>query len=96
MLSLFWMAFWGGLTALAVAAGVSVHMRRKDLLASNVPMVDDDAVERILATGKLPARDVRAIDLPLLVEDDEPLDPDEIDDEENRFWSESWDEPNEW
>jgi len=96
MLSLFWIAFWGGLTLLAVAAGVSVHARRKDLLASSVPTVDDEAIERILSTGKLPARDVHAFDLPLLVEDDEPLDQEEIDDEENRFWSESWDEPTEW
>ena len=96
MLSVFWIAFWGGLALLAVAAGVSVHVRRRELLASSVPTVDDDAIERILTTGELPARDVHPVDLTLLVEDEGPLDLEEIDDEENRFWSESWDEPTEW
>jgi hypothetical protein len=48
-----------------------------------IPPVDDQAVETILSMGTL------------AVEDDEPLDIEEIDDEERRFWSESWDEPEE-
>jgi hypothetical protein len=47
-------------------------------------VVDDDAVRSILERGVL------------VTEDDEPLDYDEIDEEERRFWSESWDEPDEW
>jgi hypothetical protein len=48
-----------------------------------VPVVDDRAVSQILETGVLAA------------EDDEPLDQAGIDEEERRFWSERWDEPEE-
>jgi len=95
MLTLFWIVFWAGLAALVLAAGVSLHVRRRELVASTVPVVDDAAIEQILQTGELEAPE-RAGGLPLVLEDDEPLDPDEIDDEEERFWSESWDEPTEW
>ncbi|HET9949600.1 MAG TPA: hypothetical protein VFQ22_11805 [Longimicrobiales bacterium] len=78
-MTLFWVVFWGGLTVLAVAAGVTLHARRRELFESVVPPVDDEAVRRILATGQLAV--------------DEPLDLEEIDQEEQRFWSESWDEP---
>lgn len=97
MLTFFWMAFWAGLATLVVAAGVSLHVRRKEAIASVVPTVDDDAVERILETGRLHVPDPEHGELPIVVEDDdEPLDQGEIDDEEERFWSESWDEPTEW
>ncbi len=59
-------------------------MRRKELLASSLSKVDDDAIAEILERGEL------------YVEDDEPLDLAEIDEEEERFWSETWDEPEEW
>lgn len=95
MIALFWIAFWAALAFLVVAAGVSLHVRRKEAIASTVPMVDDAAMERILRTGELAAREREPLDLDLILEDD-PLDPAEIDDEEERFWSESWDEPNEW
>ena len=84
MLTLFWIAFGAGLAALVVAAGVSLHVRRKEVHASAAPVIDDSAIERILQTGEL------------MVEEHEPLDQEEIDDEEERFWSESWDEPTEW
>lgn len=96
MLSLFWMVFWAGLAALVVAAGVSVHARRKDALASSVPLVDDAVMEQILRTGELRVDEYDLNDFPMIVEDEEPSDQDEIDDEEERFWSESWDEPTEW
>lgn len=95
MLTLFWILLWAGLAMLVIAAGLSLHVRRKDAIASTVPMVDDDAIERILATGELVVVDDDAPDLGLLLEQ-EALDPREIDDEEERFWSESWDEPTEW
>lgn len=38
-------------------------------------------------------KDLRRIELGLLVEVDEPLDLQTIRDEEKEFWSESWDEP---
>lgn len=96
MLALFWIAFWGGLAALVVAAGVRLHVRRKEAIASSVPRVDDDAIDKILSTGELTVEDRPPGALPLVLEDDEPLDMGEIDDEEERFWSESWDEPTEW
>ena len=46
-------------------------------------MVDDGAVSQILEKGVL------------ALDEDEPLDQREIDDEERRFWSERWDEPEE-
>ena len=96
VLTLFWIVFWAGLAALVVAAGVSLHVRRKEAIASDVPLVDDEAVQRILRTGELSVADPVTVDLDLILEDAEPLDQEEIDDEEERFWSESWDEPTEW
>ncbi len=47
--------------------------------------LDDVAIEQIIEQGEI------------WVDEDYPLDLDEIDDEEERFWSESWDEPQgEW
>jgi hypothetical protein len=83
MLTLFWILLWALLAALTVAAGWSVYERRRRLLQRR-PLVDDDAIRAILDTGELH------------VEDDEPLDLEEIDQEEERFWSESWDEPDDW
>lgn len=48
------------------------------------PIVDDDAIERILAQGIL------------VTDDDEPLDEEEIARAEAEFWEESWDEPDEY
>jgi hypothetical protein len=96
MITLFSIVLWAGLAALVVAAALRVHSRRRELLASSVPTVDDDAIERILTTGELRAAERLSTDLPFIVEDEEPLDTREIDDEEERFWSESWDEPTEW
>ena len=95
MLTLFWILFWAGLAVLVIAAGLSLHVRRKEAIASTVPIVDDEAIERILATGELVVHDPEGLDLELLLEPD-ALDTKEIDDEEERFWSESWDEPTEW
>ena len=96
MFGLFWIVFWAGLAALVVAAAVSLRTRKRERLGSSVPFVDDDAVEQILAVGRLQGTDLDPGDLPIVMEDDEPLDQGEIDDEEERFWSESWDEPSEW
>ena len=77
MLTLFWIVLWAGLAALVVAAGVSLHVRKREALASSVPIVDDDAIERILTTGQLTVEDTGG-DFPLIVEDAEPLDHEEI------------------
>ena len=72
--------FGAGFALLAVAAGVTIHLRRRDAY-ERVPVVDDAVIEQIIERGEI------------YVEDDEPLDLDVIEDEEERFWSESWDEP---
>jgi hypothetical protein len=83
MLTLFWIIFGAFLAALAIAAGLSIHFRRRELLAASLSTVDDRAIELILRKGEL-------------FVDDEPLDLDEIDEEEQRFWSETWEEPEDW
>jgi hypothetical protein len=83
MLTLFWILFWALLAALTVAAGWSLYERRRRLLRRQ-PLVDDDAIQSILDTGEL------------YVDEDEPLNLQEIDEEEERFWSETWDEPDDW
>jgi len=83
MLTLFWLVFWAGFVLLTFAAGVTLHIRRKEAIAAASPIVDDDVLDQILTTGEV------------WVEEDEPLDLEGIDDEEERFWSESWDEPSE-
>lgn len=80
MIALFWFVFGAGFALLTVAAGVTLHARRRDAYA-RVPVVDDALIDQIIEQGEVH------------VEDDEPLDLDAIDDEEERFWSESWDEP---
>jgi hypothetical protein len=84
MFSLFWILFWGGLTGLVFVAGLSLRTRLRERLAAREPRVDDEAVRAILETGRL------------VTDEDEPLDWEEIEEEERRFWSESWDEPDEW
>jgi len=83
MLTLLWILFWAVAAALTVAAGWSLYERRKRL-ARRQPVLDDDAIQRILETGEL------------YVEEDEPLNLRAIDEEEERFWSETWDEPEDW
>jgi hypothetical protein len=83
MLTLFWVVLWLALTGLMVLAAIRLHVRHKELAASSLPQVDDDAIHEILETGEL-------------TDDDEPLDLHEIGESEERFWSESWDEPDEW
>lgn len=77
---------WVGLALLASAAGVRTLLRlRAGRAARGVPRVDDRALERILATGRL--EDDR----------DEPLDVEAAQRAEEEFWSESsWDEPEEY
>ena len=83
MVALFWIVFWAGLVVLAFAAGISLRVRLRQHVRPRIPVVDDEALDSILTTGTL------------TVEDDEPLDIRDIDEEERKFWSESWDEPEE-
>lgn len=79
-MAFFWFVFGAGFALLAMAAGVTVHARRRRTYR-RVPTVDDALIAQIIEHGAV------------RVEDDDPLDLDVIDDEEERFWSESWDEP---
>jgi len=84
MIALFWFVFGAGLASLTIAAGVTLRQRRIAAFQRR-PVVDDRVVEQIITEGKV------------WLDDDEPLDLEEIDDEEERFWSERWDEPsNDW
>ncbi len=66
---------------LAVVAAVVVPLRLRSR-KGGVGGLDDAQIRRIEETGRL--------------EVDEPLDREEIQAEEKRFWEESWDEPEEW
>lgn len=83
MFTLFWMALWAAFMVLAFVAGLSVRTRTRERIRRPGPHVDDEAVRRILETGSL------------VTDEDEALDLEEIAEEERRFWSESWDDPDE-
>jgi hypothetical protein len=83
MLAIFSFGLGVGFALLVVAAAVTLHVRRRSAFTW-VPVVDDAVMEQIIERGEIYV-------------DDEELDLDAIDDEEDRFWSESWDEPSgEW
>jgi hypothetical protein len=79
---LIWFVFWSILTVLVIAACIFAYVRRRASFA-RAPRIDDAAVRAIVETGALS------------LEDDEPLDMREIGEQEERFWSETWDEPEE-
>lgn len=67
--------------ALALGAGIR-YRRRLAGLREDPARLDDELIRRIEAEGE--------VDL------EEPLDLAEAREEEDRFWSEPWDEPDEW
>jgi hypothetical protein len=75
---------WSALAALGAAAGIGAYVRRRRQIDASRSRVDDEAIRKILATGSL------------TVDEDEPLDIATIDAEEQRFWSETWDEPDDF
>lgn len=75
---------WGGLAVLAVVGGAVVRRKLGASLERAEQALDDDAIRRIVETGSL------------TVDQDPPLDLEEIEEEEERFWSETWDEPEDW
>lgn len=84
MLTFFWTFFWAALTVLVLVAAVALRARIRNWLEEQGrPRVDDDTVRQILERGTV------------VSEEDEPLDLEEIEEEERRFWGESWDEPEE-
>ena len=69
----------------AALAGVRYALRMRAMRSSSgVPRVDDAAIRRILETGSLS------------MNDGEPLDMDAAARAEEEFWSETWDEPEEY
>lgn len=67
---------------LALVAGVLYLLRRAEVRRQRQAGVTDELLRRIEEHGR--------------VEMDEPLDLEEIQREEDRFWAESWDEPETW
>jgi hypothetical protein len=77
--------FWGVLAVVVGLAGIRLWSRlRSARRAGGVPRVDDDALRQILETGSIET------------DEDEPLDLDAAARAEEEFWSESWDEPEEY
>lgn len=74
----------GFLVALVAVSGLRLRRRIRRRSGRRVPMVDDQAIRDILERGTL------------VTDDDPPLDQGEIDEAERRFWSDRWDEPEEW
>ncbi|HZD03513.1 MAG TPA: hypothetical protein VE173_01305 [Longimicrobiales bacterium] len=77
--------FWLACAALLVAAALRLRSRLRRAREGRDPMVDDDVLRRIIEEGVV------------RTDEDEPLDLDEIREEERRFWEgEEWDEADEW
>ena len=68
------------LALLGAAAAIVMRRRIRDYVAGP-DVLDDDMIRRIEQEG--------------VVEVEEPLDLDEVREEEERFWSETWDIPDE-
>ena len=83
MLNLLGLLFWTTITILVMAAALRMYMRRKELFSSDVAVLAENAIQTILEIGEIST------------DEDEPLDLEEIDEEEERFWRESWDAPEE-
>lgn len=80
-----WVLFWFALGLLLVAAGLRIRAKIWRRYDRSGPVVDDDAVYRIVEEGRL------------VTDEDEPLDLDEIEEEERRFWEEEgWDQADPW
>jgi hypothetical protein len=80
-----WFGILGFLLFPFLAVAVLRRLRERMAERARGPRLDDEAVERILAEGRI------------WLEDDEPLDPDAIREEEDRFWREArWDGATLW
>jgi len=68
--------------ALALIGWLAHRRRFGRYTADSRTSLDDDLIRRIERDGR--------------IELDEPIDRDEVRAEEERFWSETWDRPDEW
>ncbi len=73
---------WAALGALVVFAGIRYRRRLNSLKGDGT--IDDAAVERIIREGTLPNREESRVDRKAVA------------DAEDEFWSEYWDEPDEF
>lgn len=73
--------FWIALAVLAIFAGVRVALRVRRGSGGEVRRLSDEEIRRLEAGGS--------------IEISAPTDLREVAEEEERFWSESWDEPDE-
>jgi hypothetical protein len=79
-----WLLVWTGAGALALAAAVRFRIRLRAHVERR-PVLDDAAVRDIISHGVF------------VSDEDEPLDLDQVREEERRFWEEAeWDEAEEW
>ena len=84
MIGTLWLVFWTCLGALGVVGAVRFRMRLRALV-HRPPVLEDDDVRDIIAHGVF------------VSDEDEPLDLDQVNEEERRFWEEAqWDEAEEW
>ena len=78
-----WPVLWFLLGVLVAYAWISTRRRIKKSLEVPPPRIDEDDIRRIEEEGSL------------LTDDPEPLDLEQIGREEDEFWRETWDEPEE-
>jgi hypothetical protein len=80
--------FWLGIILgfLAALAGIRYVMRLRETVGSASATLTDEQIRRIEDEGWIAVG----------AEDEEPLDLDDIAQEEERFWTESWDEPEDY
>ena len=74
---------WAALAAMVLLTGFRYRRRLNSLRDDeSTPSIDDDAIERIIQDGRLPMK--------------EKPDLEAAADAEDEFWSEYWDEPDEY
>lgn len=71
------------LAAVVLIGGLAARRRTRRTVEGDRPVVTDEVMRRIVEEGSLAP------------DEDEPLDEDRIREEEDRFWSEEWDRPEE-
>lgn len=78
---------WIGLALLVVLGWLRIRARLgKGRWEAEPPSLDEEDLRRIEREGRLETGE----------EPDEPLDLDEVEREERRFWEQHWDRPEEW
>ena len=74
---------WAGLAAMVLVVGVRYRRRLNSLCDDEgTPSIDDDAIQRIIQHGNLPMKEKPDLAAASEAEDE--------------FWSEYWDEPDEY